>query len=271
MVFADLGNHTRMVSEKGGKSMRTWIRLLRAERYKMKHTILPVMHVGIPLTGSILLLIYYRATSLNGIEQVSGFIEIVGMGFPFLVSLICSRSMMLEEGNHYQTFLGGSAARTTSLSAKCIVLQLLGLLAVILGIGSFALGEQYLLGNADFPVMVYPAAALALWLGSLIQYPIHLFLNMRFSQSVSMGIGVAQSVLAALLVTGLGEGIWQFIPCSWSIRMSIEQLKRMMIPGAGFSKREGIICLLISVVVCVIIFVWFHYKGENASAASMSE
>ena len=251
--------------------MRTWIRLLRAERYKMKHTILPVMHVGIPLTGSILLLLYYRATSLNGIEQVSGFIEIVGMGFPFLVSLICSRSMMLEEGNHYQTFLGGSATRTTSLSVKCIVLQLLGFLAVILGIGSFALGERYLLGNADFPVMVYPAAALALWLGSLIQYPIHLFLNMRFSQSVSMGIGVAQSVLAALLVTGLGEGIWQFIPCSWSIRMSIELLKRMMIPGAGFSKREGIICLLISVVVCVIIFVWFHYKGENASAASMSE
>lgn len=251
--------------------MRTWICLLRAERYKMRHTILPVMHVGIPLMGSILFLLYYSATSLNGIEQVSGFIEIVGLGFPFLVSLICSRSMALEEGNHYQTFLGGSAGRTISLLAKCIVLQLLGLTAVILGIGSFALGERYLLGNIDVPVLVYPMTAMTLWLGSLIQYPIHLFLNMRFSQSVSMGIGVAQSVLAALLVTGLGEGIWQFVPCSWSIRMSIEMLKTTIIPGAVFAKREGVICMLISVVVCVIIFVWFHYKGENVSAAGMSE
>lgn len=251
--------------------MRTWIRLLRAERYKMKHTILPVMHAGIPLVGSILFLLYYRAAALNGIEQVSGFMETAGLGLPFLVSLICSRSMALEEGNHYQIFLGGSAGRTLSLLAKCIVLQLLGLAAVILGTGMFALGELYLLGNADIPVIVYPAGALALWLGSLIQYPVHLFLNMRFSQSVSMGTGVAQSVLAALLVTGLGEGIWQLIPCSWSIRMSMEVLKSMVIPGETFSRKEGITFLLISVAVCAIIFVWFHYKGETALAAGMSE
>ncbi len=251
--------------------MRTWIRLLWVENYKMKHTILPIMHVGIPLVGSILFLLYYGAVSWDGITQVSCFMEIVGLGYPFLVSLICSRSMRLEEGNHYQTFLGGSAGRIPALLAKCVSLQLFGLAAVILGIGFFGLGEIYLLGNTDIPAMAYPVGILALWIGSLLQYPIHLFLNMRFSQSVSMGIGVAQSVLAALLITGLGEGIWQFVPCSWSIRLAILALKGIVIPGEVVFPEGGQICLLIGGAICVIIFIWFQYRGETAATAGMSE
>ena len=112
----------------------------------------------------------------------------------------------LEEGNHFQTFLGGSAGWLCSFWAKCLMLQIAGGMAVLIGIGSFALGATYLLENAALPGRFYMEMAAGLWLGSLIQYPIHLFLNLRFSQSVSMGIGVIQSVLAALLITGLGEG-----------------------------------------------------------------
>lgn len=243
--------------------MRQFLRLCRAEQYKMKHTILPILHWFIPLIGSAVFLLYYRSTQWESVMQLSGFVQMMGLVFPFLVSLVCSRSITLEESNHMQIFLGGSAGRVPSLLAKCVVLQLAGLAAVIVGIGIFAFGEHVLLGNTDIPNILYIGSVTGLWLGSLVLYPIHLFLCMRFSKSVSMGIGVAQSVLSALLITGLGDGIWQFFPSSWSMRLSTYALSDLL-----FSEQvleEGIICLLISVVVCVIISLWFHFRGEMAS------
>lgn len=248
--------------------MRRFIRLCMGECYKTKHTIIPALHIGIPLAGSMVLLLYYRASGAETIISLSTFTQLTGLAFPFIVSLICACQTALEEGNHFQTFLGGSAGWLCSFWAKCLVLQIAGGMAVLIGIGSFALGATYLLENAALPGRFYMEMAAGVWLGSLIQYPIHLFLNVRFSQSVSMGIGVIQSVLAALLITGLGEGIWQFIPCSWSIRLSAEILKSFLGLGADF---EWGIYGLISIGVCAIISLWFQYRGELASASLQAE
>lgn len=248
--------------------MRRFIRLCMGECYKTKHTIIPALHIGIPLAGSMVLLLYYRASGAETIVSLSTFTQLTGLAFPFIVSLVCACQTGLEEGNHFQNFLGGSGGWLRSFWAKCLVLQIAGGLAVVIGMGSFALGERYLLGNVDIPSVLYVEIAAGLWLGSLVQYPIHLFLNMRFSQSVSMGIGVIQSVLAALLITGLGEGIWQFLPCSWSIRFSAEILKRFL--GLGTDFGRGIFGL-ISIGVCAIISLWVQYRGELAAASIQAE
>lgn len=46
--------------------------------------------------------------------------------------------------------------------------------------------------------------------GSVPLYLEHLFLNLIFPKTVSQCVGVAQSVVSALFLTGLGEGRWQF-------------------------------------------------------------
>lgn len=248
--------------------MRQFARLCMGECYKTKHTIIPALHIGIPLVGSAVLLLYYQFSEVETIARLSMFSQLMGLVFPFVVSLVCACQTGLEEDSHFQTFLGGSGGWLLSFWAKCLVLQIAGGMAVIIGIGSFALGEIHLLGNTDLPLIVYMEIVAGLWLGSLIQYPIHLFLNMRFSQSVSMGIGVIQSVLAALLITGLGEGIWQFLPCSWSIRFSSEILKRFL--GVGTYLGVGIFGL-ITIGVCAIISLWFQYRGELAAASAHAE
>lgn len=273
-----------MVSKKGGESMRKFVRLCRAERYKMRHTMIPVIHMGIPLLGSAVFLLYYKGRDWTGMVQLSGFTQIIGLLFPVLISFIVSRSVELEEGNHYQTFLGGNTGRIPSLLAKCVVLQLFGLAAVSIGISSFALGERVLLGNCDIPCFAYFSSAAALWLGSLVLYPIHFFFGMRFSKSVSMGIGVAQSVMAGLLITGLGEGLWQFVPSSWSIRLVWTTMKAFAfsekamaegavydlstwryLSGTIFLENLGYICLLISMGICAIIFLWFYLWGDTVA------
>lgn len=242
--------------------MRHFLRLYRAEWYKMRHTIIPALHICVPLTGSLAFLLYYMARPWNGAVQLSGFVQIVGLVFPLLVSLIVSRSVGLEEANHYQVFLGGNAGRISSLLAKCIVLQTAGLGAVILGVGSFALGEMLLLGNYDVSGVTYFSSAAGLWIGSFTLYPIHFFFSMRFSKSVSVAMGTVQSVLAGLLITGLGEGVWQFVPCSWSIRLT-----SMFLVNGVSVWQELKICLLISMLICVIIFIWFVLRSDYVASA----
>lgn len=248
--------------------MRQFARLCMGECYKTKHTIIPALHIGVPLVGSAVLLLYYHSSKVETLVQLSTFSQLIGLVFPFIVSLVCACQIALEEGGHFQTFLGGSGGWLCSFWAKCLVLQIAGGAAVVIGMGSFAWGERCLLGNVDIPSILYMEIAAGLWIGSLIQYPIHLFLNLRFSQSVSMGIGVTQSVLAALLITGLGEGIWKFLPCSWSIRFSSEILKGFL--GLGTDFGWGIFGL-ISIGVCAIISLWFQYRGELSAASVHAE
>ncbi len=90
--------------------MRRFIRLCMGECYKTKHTIIPALHIGIPLAGSMVLLLYYRASGAETIISLSTFTQLTGLAFPFIVSLICACQTALEEGNHFQTFLGGVQA-----------------------------------------------------------------------------------------------------------------------------------------------------------------
>lgn len=242
-------------------------RLCRSEVYKMKNTALPMMHVLIPILGSSLFLFYYKFSMWNETEQILAFLEVVGIVFPFLVSIICARNVALEESNHFQVFLGNPSSRFLILFSKCIVLQLMAFCSVLLCIGSFALGQFFFLEHIECSVINYMIVIIAMWAGSLLQYPIHLYLNLRFSRAISMGVGVAQMLLAALLITGLGEKLWYFVPCSWSIRFSALLFQSMMQGLGAFANIPKIagVCVLIIGMLYVIIFIWFHfYEGRQS-------
>ena len=49
-------------------------------------------------------------------------------------------------------------------------------------------------------------------------YPISIPVGFSLGKSVSMGIGIVGSLLSALLVTGLGDFIWKFLPWGWGVR-----------------------------------------------------
>lgn len=96
----------------------------------------------------------------------------------------------------------------------------------------------------------------------------HLFLNLRFSKMVSMGVGMAESLISALFLTGLGDGIWQYVPASYSARGSLEILRIYFTEMGGKEisgeyMRQFCVNLLITVFLCAIIFLWFQfYEGR---------
>lgn len=235
----------------------------------MKHTFLYPLHIAVPVIGSILFLLYYHVSDWDEMMQISGFIQVIGIALPFVIALICAGNVSLEEENHFQPFLGTSVCKWHTLFAKWMVLEALALLSIIASVCMFACGYHWILGKEALSSQIYGLLILFLWLGSIPLYLEHLFLNFTYSKAASLGAGVAQLLLSALFLTGLGDGKWQFFPSTWSVRWTSLILTVIVNDGAsdfliGKVKTYAMICLLITVVIYVIIRMWFYfYEGRQ--------
>lgn len=88
-------------------------------------------------------------------------------------------------------------------------------------------------------------AGVLLWLGSLPLYLEHLFLNLCFSKVVSLAVSIGELLISALFLTGLGEGKWQYVPCTWSARGTslylAEKFNRRAALGASATELHEIL------------------------------
>ena len=100
--------------------MKVMVQGMRAELLKMRHTFLYAFHVAIPLLSSSVFLLYYRFSGWSEQAQIAGYMEVIGMVLPFLVSIICAGNIGLEEQNHFQVFLGSYENKWKGLAVKCI-------------------------------------------------------------------------------------------------------------------------------------------------------
>lgn len=242
---------------------------LKGEFCKMRHTSLFLLHLLLPLLGCLVFLWYFSFSRGRVQGHIGGFIQAVGCAYPFAASLVCAKAVALEGENHFQVFLGTLKRKETAFFAKWLSLELLGFAAVFLTVFGFALGYHGILGREGLSFLVYGKAVLVLWMGSIPLYLEHLFFNLQFSGAISMGIGLAQSLTAALFLTGLGEERWQFVPCTWPARGG--NLLLLSAWGTdqgayflGETEKAFKAGLLLTALLCVIILAWFYfYEGRQ--------
>lgn len=249
--------------------MMEFSRLCKAEFIKIRHSGIYFFHLLCAVLASVVFVTYYLAAGWSVESRISGFTEAVGIVLPVVVSIVCARGVELEETSHFQTFLGTSERKISAFLAKWIVFCLLALTAVAGAVTLFAAGERLFFNNNEIPFKVYLTEILLLWGGSIPLYLEHLFWNLRFSKAVSMGVSVVQLLVSALFLTGLGEGRWQYVPASWSARGSMVYLTWIFRPDVraqmgGQLYRMGGACMLIGLMICAIIVLWFHfYEGRH--------
>lgn len=239
------------------------VRLCRAELRKLHHTLIPVLHILLPLLGITIFLGYYSCTAGEDVGKISGYIQVLTIILPLIVSAVCALSVEQEEKGHFQTMLGVAVCKLHSLLAKWLVLSGIGLGAINLAVAGFALGYRMFEKTMIFAWKGYLLLALILWICSWNLYLLHLFLNLIFSKSLSVCVGTAETLIASLFLTGLGEGIWRYFPCSWGGRWSGYLLlylegKISDVAIASMPAHAGI-CVGITVVAWGLIFLWFYY------------
>jgi ABC-2 type transport system permease protein len=98
---------------------------------------------------------------------------------------------------------------------------------------------------------------------------LHILCSFQFGTGASIGLGIAETLISALTLTGLGEGIWKWIPCSWGVRLCDYYLKwkdsgeNITIYMKEFQNGTTI-CFVMTVLLLLSSFLWFHYfEGRN--------
>lgn len=137
---------------------------------------------------------------------------------PLVISVVCAQAVSPEEGNHFLVFLGLAVKRRNAFLAKWWMVFLSGLGAMTLAVGGFMAGYCLLLKRMPFDMAFCLAVIFIMWNGSFGLYVIHMILNLWKPRSLSICAGAAESVVSALMLTGLGDGLWQFLPCAYAGR-----------------------------------------------------
>lgn len=195
--------------------MKEFVRLVCSEFYKMRHTIFFWLHLLVPVFGILLFLCYYGVSPHGWESELSGYVTVLTTVFPFIISIVCSKGVSLEEGNHFLVFLGTAVKRRNAFLSKWFVCFFMGLLGTALAVGGFMAGYSLLLRRVRFDAGLCLNMILIMWLSSMGLYFLHIFLNLWKPGSVSVCVGAAESIVSALMLTGLGDGLWQFLPCAY--------------------------------------------------------
>ncbi|WP_346888863.1 lantibiotic immunity ABC transporter MutG family permease subunit [Clostridium sp. UBA1056] len=249
--------------------MKTFFRFMRADFQKIRHTPMLWIHIVVPILTVTVFLSYYSFSTASSFGKVGGYMEALAIAFPLLIGILSAMAVEQEaSAGHFQELLIAKYKLMSFFSKVCTLL-LLGFGSLFITVGGFAFGFKFLLHQNLFSSNFYGKMILILFFSQIFLYLLHILCSFRFGSGASIGLGIAESLVAALMLTGLGEGIWMWIPCGWGVRFSDYYISWNTNNG-GISilmeefQSGALICFVMTVLLLLSSFIWFHYfEGRN--------
>ncbi len=248
--------------------MHNLLRYMKADYRKTRHTPLRAAHLAVPCVTAAVFLIYYAVTPWNAYSKVQAYFQIMGMGYPFLIGTFCAIVAEQEAfAGAYQMLLAVTDRKAAFIS-KPVLLILFGTGSVILASVLFGTGYYFVLRQHVVRYSFYWIAAFMMAGCSIFLYVWHMFLALRFHKGASVGLGIAESLLSAVLLTGLGDGIWMFFPAAWASRLvctvmssySAEQMPHMD------CRSDMWICGAVTAAAFILYVLWgARWEGAKGS------
>ena len=243
-------------------------KLIKADIIKFKSTQIPWMHLYIPILGLIIFLSYYSYTPWTSFSKISAYLQVLSITFPMLIGIITSIVAEQEYiAGGFKNILIASETKNLSIMSKFTLCLLFGSLSTILAVVGLYIGYSFIDSNI-YPIYINLAIVAILIGSNIFLYILHLFLSFRFSKAVSIGVGIAESLVAALFLTGMGDGRWPFLPSSWSIRFTSSLLMKYQSAEDILLDQDLKLGIIISIVLTfisfVIMLVWFkNWEGNR--------
>ena len=182
--------------------------------------------MGVPVAGAGLFLLYGVAAKREWQSVLEFYAETLAIVYPSVSAIICMQSVMQElKAGNFQNLLCVSTLRWSAVLRKILTLWILGLAASLLAFLLFGMGVwgTKAAWNLSVKELSYMRADLVDNAGRNLSSA--LFLAMRFGSGACLAAGVTQSLIAALLFTGLGDGLWMWFPCGWSGHLLLYYVK----------------------------------------------
>lgn len=213
---------------------------IKSDCYKILHTPIWLIHVIIPLIGIGLFIGYYAISPWDETAKLSAYLQALAVVFPVLIGIITALFSELEQGaGGFQTILSCATAKSLPHISKLLILILLGLFSAFLalvGFGTVFIKMGYIRQN----ILFYGETAVLLWLSVMPLYLLHYLVSFRFGKGFSIGLGIVGTLLGALLLTGLGDVIWPYLPWGISSRFA-EMLLTANLSNGAFLQAMDVI------------------------------
>lgn len=244
------------------------VKLIWAEFLKYNHTFLPWIHVLLPTGIAVLTAVFGVVTPAYSWANItSGYLQMLGIAFPLVIAVICSKAVELEaEAGHFQTVLA-SSQRKILYFVKFVSLIVMELVAICLALVIFGLLYR---SNADVPYLAfYGYVGLFLLTSTVILYLLHLLIAFLFGSGATIGLGIFEVLVSALLLTGLGDGIWQFVPCAWPARLMVTWFNMLQYPDQNPIFAQQLLLWLevafpMTLLGLFLSLLWFdRWQGRN--------
>ncbi|WP_310551391.1 lantibiotic immunity ABC transporter MutG family permease subunit [Paenibacillus glufosinatiresistens] len=243
--------------------------LFKADLLKTRRTPFLLLHLLAPLLAAAVFLAYYSYSPWSAADKVQAYLQVLGCAMPTLIALICSMMAEQEAAGQFQGMLALPALRIKVYASKLLLLLVYGLGAVLAAVALFGIGFRELLGEDSLGMAFYWSGAGLLFGCNMFLYLLHSYISLRLGRGPSIGIGIGGSLTAALMLTGLGEGIWPYVPFAWGVRLI--SVWTLHWAGTSLPLRElqadaGIAgCILATLTAAVLSGFWFNrWEGRTA-------
>lgn len=187
---------------------------VRSEFRKLRHTPMLKAHLAISIGIALVFLAYYSVSIASPQMKVEAYFQVLGVGLPFLAGLFGGLASEQERQAGHLSNLLCMVSRRTPLLGKLIAYLLLCFGALLIAFVVFAIGMAGL-GQNTLPLTAYLEGAVLALAGSVVLYIASFLIAFVFGRNAAIGFGIVGSLVGALMLTGLGDGLWPFVPFAW--------------------------------------------------------
>lgn len=234
----------------------TFYRNLKSDLYKILHSPLWLIHLIIPVIGIILFVWYYSFSLWDEMNKLSAYIQTLSVIFPILIGIITSVLAETEQrAGGFHTLLVTTSSKYIPHISKLTLLVLFGFVAALIASVGFGIGFRSM-GYTTFNTVFYVQTAMLLVVSVFPLYLLQYMVSFLFGKGFSIGLGIVGGLLSALLLTGLGDGIWWYLPWGIAARFS-ESLLMSRLANIEFLQYHGIIQSIIFILLFSLVFIAF--------------
>lgn len=251
--------------------MGTFFRLIRGDFKKLHRSSIIWIHIVVPVLIAMLFVWYYSFSALNNISKIKYFMQALSIGFPLIIGIVCAMVVEQEaQAGNFQELLM-SKNKLLCFFSKLCMLVFMGAASLITAVGILAISLEFFLHKDPFPAAFYGKITLLLLFCEIFLYLLHLLCSFKFGTGASVGLGISESLITAILLTGLGDKLWKWIPCSWGQRACDYYISLIIYKGSSGAYMQEFqstmyILVAVTVIFLLISFLWFNYfegRKEN--------
>jgi len=163
----------------------------------------------------------FRNNSINSEASYVIFFELIGVGTPVIISIICGMVADSEnEAGHFKNIVGIIQSKIISFMSQTTMMILSYSVGIFLMILIYTLALKFLVGVNDVHFTRYYLTGIIFIAASIFQYFFYQVIAYKYGIGISSICGFGGLIIAALSLTTIGDKVWGFLPWAWANRFS---------------------------------------------------